>query len=127
MWSFSTGAASRFWSLGRPHEALDSFDRVLAADPDHRDALGNRGNALLKLNRVAEALAAYDRVLRLAPGNAPLLTNRAVALRRLDRPQEAAMSARRALRSRPDHRPGAFRRERRAVDAGRFQRRLARL
>jgi tetratricopeptide (TPR) repeat protein len=59
-----------FVDLGRP---LESFDRLLASAPDHRDALGNRANALLKLNRVAEALAAYERALELAPKNAPLL------------------------------------------------------
>ena len=70
---------------------------MLAANPDHLDALGNYGNALIKLNRPAQALAVYDRALDLVPENAELLTNRAVALRRLDRPREALMSAGRAL------------------------------
>jgi tetratricopeptide (TPR) repeat protein len=76
--------------------------RVLASRPDHADALGNRGNALLRLNRVEDAVAAYERVLELAPNNAPLLANRAAALRRLDRPHEALMSAQKALAIRPD-------------------------
>ena len=94
--------------LGRPGDALESFERVLAADPDHLDALGNYGNALLKLNRPAEALAAYERALTTTPENAQLLTNRAVALRRLDRPHEALMSASRALVSRPDFAQARF-------------------
>ena len=77
------------------------FDAVLAVEPHHLEALGNRGNALIKLNRVADALAAYDAALTSAPENFQLLTNRAVALRRLDRPHEAAMSARSALVIKP--------------------------
>ena len=65
--------------------------------PDNIDGLGNRGNALIKLNRPLEALAAYDRALQIAPRNAQLLTNRAAALRRLDRPHEAVLSAKCAL------------------------------
>ena len=80
---------------------------MLAAAPDHLEALGNRGNALIKLNRAAEALASYDQALMIAPDNAQLLTNRAVALRRLDRPHEAVMSARRALVEPAGFRPGA--------------------
>ena len=60
-----------------------------------------------------------------APRNAQLLTNRAVALRRLDRPHEALASAARALVRKPEFRAGAFCRQRRATDAGRFRRRLA--
>ena len=127
MRSCSTGAAWRCWSLAARGRRWKASTGLLAAAPDHLDALGNRGNALLKLNRVAEALAAYDRALELAPNNAPLLTNRAVALRRLDRPHEALMSAQRALRSKPDFAPCALRRERRALNSGRFSRRLARL
>jgi hypothetical protein len=89
-------------------EALEDFDRVLASDPNHFDGLGNRGNALLKLNRVVAALAAYDRALELASKNAQLLTNRAVALRRLDRPHEALMSAGSALVSKPDFAQARF-------------------
>ena len=58
--------------------------RLLAHDENYREALGNRGNALIKLNRAADALESYDRALASASGNAQLLTNRAVALRRLD-------------------------------------------
>jgi hypothetical protein len=81
---------------------------LLASHPDHFEALGNRGNTLIKLNRPVEALAAYDKALTRAPENAQLLTNRAVALRRLDRPQEAVMSASRALVSQPDFAQARF-------------------
>ena len=85
-----------------------SFEQALAADPASLDALGNYGNALLKLNRPADAIAVYDRALGLAPHNAGLLTNRAIALRKLDRPQEALMSVRRALAAKPDFAQARF-------------------
>ena len=47
----STGAAWRCCGSAAAREALASFERALALAPDHVDALGNRGNALLALNR----------------------------------------------------------------------------
>ena len=64
--------------------------------------LGNRGNALVRLNRPTDAIVAYDAALRIAPENARLLTNRAHALRRLDRVEEAAAELARATGLRPD-------------------------
>ena len=102
MRNFSIAAAWRCSNWAGRIEAIADFERVLAGDAGHLDALGNYGNALIKLNRPEAALAAYDRALAIAPENAQLLTNRAVALRRLDRPREALMSASRALLTQPD-------------------------
>ncbi len=60
-------AAWRCWNCAGRAMRCENFERVLAAEPGHLDALGNFGNALLKLNRPAEALAAYDRALAIAP------------------------------------------------------------
>ncbi len=95
--------------------------------PENLDALGNRGNALFRLNRPAEAIEVYDRALERDAGKLPLLTNRAIALRRLDRPQEALMSATRALAANPDFAPARFVEGELRLALGRFRRRLARL
>jgi tetratricopeptide (TPR) repeat protein len=79
-----------------------------ARSPDHIDALGNRGNALLALNRPVEAIASYDAGLRIAPKHARLLTNQAIALRRLDRPHAALLGLNRALVSAPDFAEARF-------------------
>ncbi|MGH6676432.1 MAG: tetratricopeptide repeat protein, partial [Xanthobacteraceae bacterium] len=84
------------------------FEHALAADPENLDALGNRANALFKLNRPTEAIEAYDKALEREPENAALLTNRAIALRRLDRPHESLISAARALAQKPDFAPARF-------------------
>ena len=127
--SFSTGAAWRCSSLAGRARRCDDFERVLAADPDSsRRARQSRQCAARSSIVPPRRLPIYDRALSVsAPDNAQLLTNRAAALRRLDRPHEALMSARRALASRAGFCPGAFCRRRRAIDAGRFSRRLARL
>src|ERR1051326_3002291 len=52
-----TGRGVALLELRRPAEAHDDFMRALANDPSCLDALGNLGNALLKLNRPDEAPA----------------------------------------------------------------------
>lgn len=45
--------------LGDDEAALETFDRILAADPDHRLARLYRGNALLRLGRTSQAADEY--------------------------------------------------------------------
>ncbi|HWY60479.1 MAG TPA: tetratricopeptide repeat protein [Rhizomicrobium sp.] len=81
----------------RYDEALEYFNRALAMDPGHLEALGNRGGTFGALGRFDDALKDYDRALQLAPGHAMLLYNRGNALHRLDRLQEALESFDQAL------------------------------
>ena len=60
----------------RLDEALACFTKALALDPDHLEALGNRGSVLGALRRYDEALRDYDRALALSPNHAMLLYNR---------------------------------------------------
>ena len=50
--------------LGRPGEALASFDQATALDPGFAEAHVNRGNALVKLRRLQEALVGYQQTMR---------------------------------------------------------------
>jgi len=61
---------------GRAQEAIQDFDRALAAQPDHVEALVSRGAALAELMRLDEAMADYAAALRLAPGHAKAQFNR---------------------------------------------------
>jgi tetratricopeptide (TPR) repeat protein len=81
---------------GRYEEALLNFDRVLAKDPGHRDALYNRATTLAYMGRPAEALPSFERLLTIEPGHFEALYNRGIALWRL----ETAGGS--ACRSRPD-------------------------
>jgi tetratricopeptide (TPR) repeat protein len=78
--------------LGRSKEALESYDRALALDPDNSELLNNRSNALLQQGRVEEAIEGYDRALARKPDYVAAHVNRAGALLRQKR-SEAALGA----------------------------------
>ena len=54
-------------SAGRPQEALPEFERVLQANPGHRNALYNKGIALLQMGRAKDAAAAWEELLERHP------------------------------------------------------------
>jgi predicted O-linked N-acetylglucosamine transferase (SPINDLY family) len=89
--------------LGRPQEALASYNKALAIKPDHAEALNNRGVALQDLNRFDDALASHDRALAIQPDYAEALYNRGNALKELKRPDEALASYDKALAVQPNH------------------------
>jgi predicted O-linked N-acetylglucosamine transferase (SPINDLY family) len=84
-------------------EALKSFDRALALQPNHASALANRGIALKQLGRLDEAMACYDRALAIEPVHVGALANRAIVLRRLKRFEAALADCDRALSAASDH------------------------
>jgi tetratricopeptide (TPR) repeat protein len=47
----------------RPEEAIGCFDEILAAEPNHAEALVKKGTALEKLRQPQEALECYDRAI----------------------------------------------------------------
>ncbi|MBL8628451.1 MAG: tetratricopeptide repeat protein, partial [Rhodospirillaceae bacterium] len=61
---------------GRWSDALKTFDRILALDPAHAEALNNRAHALHQLHRFDEAAASYAAALAQRPGDADILKNR---------------------------------------------------
>ena len=85
----------------RLDEALACFTKALALNPDHLEALGNRGSVLGALRRYDEALSDYDRALALSPNHAMLLYNRGSALLLSGRPAEAVESFDQALALNP--------------------------
>lgn len=96
-------------NLGLCHEkqqdlaqALTSYDRAIALQPQFAGALYNRGAVLRKLQRPTEALADYDRALAVQPDFYLAHNNRGNALTDLSRHKEAIASFSEALRLRPD-------------------------
>ncbi len=87
----------------RREEALESYDRALAARPDLFEALYNRANLLLGLNRTEEAVQGYDRAVALRPDFVSGWNNRGTALRRLRKLDEALASYSRAALLAPSH------------------------
>jgi tetratricopeptide (TPR) repeat protein len=97
---FNLGNA--LFELKRHEEALASYDRAIAIQPDFAQALSNRGNALFELKRYEEALASYDRAIAIQPDFAQALSNRGNALFELKRHEEALASYDRAIAIQPD-------------------------
>ncbi len=89
-------------SQGKHELALTSYNRALAVQPNHADALSNRGNTLKELQRLEEALASFDRAIALQPKHIGALNNRGVILHLLRRFDEAMASFDRALAVQPD-------------------------
>lgn len=61
--AFLLGRGQTLLSLGKPEEALESFEEVLSMGPEHAEALVKRGIALEQLGRSEEALQSYDRAI----------------------------------------------------------------
>ena len=74
---------------GRLQEAVDGFDRLLRLQPEHADALNDRGNALDLLRRRADALDSYERALRIRPDHIHALNGRANMLQAFGRLDDA--------------------------------------
>lgn len=89
-------------ALGKYNVALTHYDLALTLQPQHAEALSNRGNTLKALNRFDEALDSYDRALAAQPNYASALTNRGAVLFDLKRYNDALVSYDRALALRPD-------------------------
>ena len=70
-------------------QALDIFERIIAANPDIPEAWNNRGVALYSLGRLDEALDSYERSLALDDKNMDALRNKAFLLRSQGRLEEA--------------------------------------
>jgi tetratricopeptide (TPR) repeat protein len=111
--------------LGQRELALASFDRALAVQPNHAEALSNRGVTLRDLKRFDEALESYDRALTLRPDHAEALSNRGLTLHDLKRFDEALASYDRALAVRPNYAIALFNRGLTLHELNRFDEALA--
>lgn len=93
------------WALlaGRPREAAQRLEKLVAADPGNPVFQASLGEAARKsgdLNRAAEL---YRQATATAPRDPQNWYNLAVTLREADRPREAAQALREALRLDPGH------------------------
>ena len=90
-------------NLGRLEDALASYDKSLALQPNDAIAWSNRGAILRVLKRFAESLASCERALALQPRFAEALANRGHVLRILARYPEALTSFDNALAVDPNN------------------------
>jgi tetratricopeptide (TPR) repeat protein len=74
---------------GQPQKALEIFDRLLAAHPDHAEALVKKSAALEKLGRLPAALDACDRAIARDGGFTLAFLQKGGLLNKLNRHDEA--------------------------------------
>jgi tetratricopeptide (TPR) repeat protein len=86
----------------RRNDAIASFERVIALQPDHTFALHQLGVLHLERGDVEDALRSFDAALQVKPDLAEAWNNRGNALVTLGRREEAVASFNRALAIQPD-------------------------
>ncbi|HJT10819.1 MAG TPA: tetratricopeptide repeat protein [Candidatus Nitrosotalea sp.] len=74
---------------GKPKDAIFYFDKVLMVEPNHVNALLNKGNALGKLGKYEDAITVYDRLLKKNPSHPVCLLNKGLALHYLQKYDKA--------------------------------------
>jgi tetratricopeptide (TPR) repeat protein len=74
---------------GQPHKALEVFERLLAAHPDHAETLVKKSAALEKLGRMPAALDACDRAIARDGGFTLAFLQKGGLLNKLNRHDEA--------------------------------------
>ena len=87
--------------LADPSAALEAYERVVALEPKHADALLNLGRMHHERGALGEAHRLYRRALKVRPDDAVAAFNLGVALEDLDDPRQAMRCYRRALKSDP--------------------------
>jgi tetratricopeptide (TPR) repeat protein len=88
---------------GNYNEALDLYNKSIAADPGYTRAWIDKGNALMALNRSAEAVSVYDEVLARADYLPNVWNSRGIALMATGNYSAARDSFDRVLQLAPDY------------------------
>jgi tetratricopeptide (TPR) repeat protein len=79
----------KFLDAGQPQKALELFEQLLAAQPEHAEALVKKSAALEKLGRLDEALACCNRVTAKNRKFKPAWLQKGALLNKLNRHAEA--------------------------------------
>ena len=91
-----------FQELKRLDDALASYDKAIALEPNFADAFCNRSTVLQELKRLEDALASFDRAISLKPDSAEAFYNRGTILQELNRLDDALASYDKAIALDPD-------------------------
>ena len=81
--------AERAFARGEPAEAEATWQRILAVDSGHPEALFHLGNRCRERGQNAAAITHYDHALSRAPGHAGLLNNLGLALEAIGNTERA--------------------------------------
>lgn len=93
----------RLHNKGQPDEAVTSFDRALALDPDYAEAYCGRALAFRALKEHDAAITDFKRAIALKPDFVQAYYNYGLLLDQLNRPDEAIAAFDRAIEDRQDY------------------------
>ena len=110
---------------GRLAEAEQTYNRILAIQPDHFDSLHLLGIVFHLRGEHTQALRHIDLALEINPDNIPALNSRGIALRELKRFEDAVASYDRALKLLPDYAEALLGRANALRELQRFEEALA--
>ena len=96
-------AGLKLHQAGRFAEAEVWYRRVLAAQPNHADALHLLGTVAHQVGRHDEAVAAYRQAISITPDRAEAHSNLGVALKKQGKLDEAVAAYRQAISIKPDY------------------------
>src|SRR3989344_2352192 len=88
-------------SLGKHHEAIACFDRMIEINPRDAKTWNNKGCALANLGKHQEAIACCDRAIEINPRHTEAWYLKGVALHILGRHQDAMASCDKAIEIEP--------------------------
>lgn len=86
-----------FLDANEPEKALETFEKILAIEPEHVEALIKKAGALEKLNRIDEAVACYDRAIEADDSTTIAYLHKGGLFNRMARYDEALLCYERAL------------------------------
>lgn len=95
--------ARQLHAAGRLAEAVPIYQRLIAADPRHADALHLLGVAHFQAGRLGEALGLIDKAVAARPGFREAHNNRGNVLKAMGRPADAATAYRAAIAADPSY------------------------
>jgi tetratricopeptide (TPR) repeat protein len=110
---------------GRLAEAEQTYNQILATQPDHFDSRHLLGIVFHQRGDHAQALRHIDLALIINPNNIPALNNRGIALKELKRFEDALASYDRALELWPDYAEALLGRGNALKELQRFEEALA--
>ncbi len=94
--------------VGDLEDALVAFDRSLALQGDHLEALMERAKVLSRLGRHDDAVGAFEKAIRLRPEDVELRLQMADSLRRAGRHEEALAACEKARAKAPERAEGRY-------------------
>jgi tetratricopeptide (TPR) repeat protein len=96
-----------FLDANEPEEALENFEKILAVEPEHVEALIKKAGALEKLNRIDEAVACYDRAIEADDSTTVAYLHKGGLFNRMARYDEALLCYEKALENSAREKDGA--------------------